>query len=269
MSFIEVDQKKCTACGTCAAECPVKLLTLEGNIAAPVEQAETYCLRCSHCVVFCPEDAIKAAGFSPEDCPAADPLPSGASTVVTNILKNRRSIRTFKNTPVEKEVLEQIMETMCYTPTGCNTQLNNWLVISDKKKIKEIGRLTGNFLKRINETMADSVYKKTMRRTLELIDRGKEAVTLNAPHLVFVTSPIPIPTDSIIAMSQLEIAAYSYGLGPCWAGWINMAAQNDESLQKNLELPEGHLVQGVMMLGYPQYTAKRIPVKKPLTIRWS
>ena len=44
------------------------------------------------------------------------------STTVTDAVKSRRSIRAFSDKPVPLSVLQQVMETARWTPSGCNFQ---------------------------------------------------------------------------------------------------------------------------------------------------
>ncbi len=52
----KVDQKLCTACGTCVAQCPVSALTMNDNF--PEVDADT-CITCFCCQELCPEKAIQ------------------------------------------------------------------------------------------------------------------------------------------------------------------------------------------------------------------
>ena len=73
---------------------------------------------------------------------------------------------------------------------------------------------------------------------------------------------------SIIALTYLELAAYSLGVGACWAGYFEMAAVNYAPLQKALGIPEGNRPYGAMMLGYPKYKYSRIPLRKEIDVKW-
>ncbi len=53
----KIDPAKCTACGTCIAECPVDAIT-EGK---PYTIDAGECTDCGACADVCPSDAIKEA----------------------------------------------------------------------------------------------------------------------------------------------------------------------------------------------------------------
>jgi nitroreductase len=52
-----------------------------------------------------------------------------------------------------------------------------------------------------------------------------------------------------IALTYLELAAPAFGLGTCWGGFLNAAANAWSPVQKTLALPEGNTSYGVMMVG--------------------
>jgi len=76
------------------------------------------------------------------------------------------------------------------------------------------------------------------------------------------------PVAATIALAYLELAAPSFGLGACWAGYFNAAAASWPPLQKALTLPEDHISLGAMMVGYPKYNYHRLPPRKEPKIIW-
>jgi nitroreductase len=66
----------------------------------------------------------------------------------------------------------------------------------------------------------------------------------------------------------LDLAAPSFALGTCWAGFLMMAASHWPPLQNALSLPEGYACFGAMMIGYPKYKYQRLPLRKEPDIMW-
>lgn len=54
------------------------------------------------------------------------------------LIKDRYSCRKFKNTLVEKEKIEKILEAALVAPTACNLQPQRILVLTDKNIIKAL-----------------------------------------------------------------------------------------------------------------------------------
>lgn len=76
------------------------------------------------------------------------------------------------------------------------------------------------------------------------------------------------PSTCTIALSYLELAATFLGLGTCWAGYFNAAANTFAPMMAALGLPEGHQCYGAMMVGYPHFAYHRLPTRHPAHIVW-
>lgn len=59
---------------------------------------------------------------------------------VLEIIENRRSIRSYLNTPIPEEDLNEILETGLYAPSGKNRKPWRFLIIKDKDN--ELARYT-------------------------------------------------------------------------------------------------------------------------------
>jgi nitroreductase len=102
-------------------------------------------------------------------------------------------------------------------------------------------------------------------------DQGADPVCHNAPGLViahgFTENP-HVFIDSIIAMTHLDLIAPSFGLGTCWAGFVQIAAGSSPEVTRALCLPEGHTSQSAMLIGYPEHQFRRIPKRDALKVTW-
>lgn len=101
MGLITVNEEKCIKCGLCVEECPTTVIKMEST--GPVEVKGDSCIACGHCVAVCPKDAMDN-----EKSPLAMQTEIGDMTKLNpeeakNFLRSRRSIRTFKSKPVERE----------------------------------------------------------------------------------------------------------------------------------------------------------------------
>jgi len=122
----------------------------------------------------------------------------------------------------------------------------------------------------INETpgLADVSYLDLPVRAW---DQGIDVIMRGAPHLIVVHARTYMglsQVDCSIALTYLELAAYSMGLGACWNGIFQMAATAYPPLMEAMQLPEGHQCFGAMMIGYPKYKYRRIPLRKEPKVVW-
>jgi nitroreductase len=102
-------------------------------------------------------------------------------------------------------------------------------------------------------------------------EAGDDRVLRQAPVLVVAYAPSEYPmapADCAIALSYLDLAAPSFGLGACWAGFFMLAVANWPPLQQALALPEGHSCFGAMMVGYPKHRYHRLPLRNEAQISW-
>lgn len=63
---------------------------------------------------------------------------------VMDILLKRRSIRAFKEEPIERKELEKIVEAGRFAPTARNVQPWKFVVVTDKDTLKKLAALTDN-----------------------------------------------------------------------------------------------------------------------------
>ena len=72
----------------------------------------------------------------------------------------------------------------------------------------------------------------------------------------------------MIAIHQVQMAAPAIGLGTCFTGSINTAAQGYPPLITFLGIPEGYVPFGTFAIGYPAERYLRIPTRKPVEVTW-
>ncbi len=273
MSLFEIDESKCKRDGICAAECPMRLLEIKDTSLppTPIEEAEERCIRCGHCVAVCPHGAFSLSDMRPGDCPPVNKgqLPDIEQT--EHFLRSRRSIRTYLDREVEREKLARLIDIARYAPTGTNSQQVKWLVINSREGVKDLAGKVIDLIKhmiREKHPMADS-YRLPL--FVKAWDEGTDRISRGAPSLVIVHAPAEYAlarVDCAIALTFLDLAAPSLGLGTCWAGFFMLAVSQWPPVKQALALPEGNDCFGAMMIGYPKYTYRRLPLRKEPDIAW-
>jgi nitroreductase len=100
---------------------------------------------------------------------------------------------------------------------------------------------------------------------IEQWEKGLDPILRNAPHLVIIHAPddwIWSSADSVIALTQFELAAVARGIGTCWAGFLMRAANGHPPVREALGIPADHSVFGALMFGFPRYRYHRIPARQ-------
>ena len=179
----------------------------------------------------------------------AMPEQEKASTVIEAI-HARRSIRKYKDIPVEKQKLEQVTLAGIAAPNAMNRQAWAIRVVGSKEWIK---RCTDAYLPTIQGTpMGDHLLTPDFKNMFR-----------NAPAVIFVAAEPSAyaGVDCGILAQNMMLAAYELGLGTCClgspVGFMN--SKEGEPFLASLGLPEGYALQFAIAIGYPDETPEAKP----------
>ena len=284
----ETDEEVCTGCGQCVRVCPAYVLALEdGHSTVRYEGA---CTSCGHCFAICPEAAIRP----PEAATVGEPIevpktPVSAEDILVH-LRSRRSVRIFKKKPVSREDLERIVDAARYAPTGTNRQDRHFLVLDSVEKVDKLrglveGMLEGFFDKLDNRLMAAlgrwrlgrqvmqamSMYSNSYRYISSLEKRNSYFPLPYGQALILIHAESWDSTAQFncgMALYAGTLMAHSMGLGTCFLGFVQAAANVDRPTKEWLQIPKGHECYGAMVVGHPAVKYRRLVERLPAEIRW-
>jgi len=261
MSLFVVDSEKCKKDGICVDECPARIIAMKDKDAlpVPVHRAEDFCIQCGHCVAVCPYGALTHEAMSPEQCPPARKELLPDPEWVEHFLRFRRSIRTYKKRPVEREKIAKLIDIARYAPSGSNSQPVRWHVVHDREKVRELAGHVVDWMRFLIKEQPEFAVSLHMDRIVAGWDAGVDRICRDAPHIIVTHAPRD---------DRAAPAAPSFGLGACWAGYFNTAATMWPPMQGALALPEGHTCFGAIMIGYPKYAYHRLPSRNEPRITW-
>lgn len=149
-----------------------------------------------------------------------------------DVIRNRKSIRSYKNEDVEEEKLKIILEAARLAPSWANKQCWKYIVVNDKEKIQKLASGI------INSWM------KNAKIVVVACADPKKSGTRNGMDYYLV--------DVAISMEHLILAATDLGLGTCWIGGFD-----ETKVKKILEIPEKIKVVAMTPVGYPSEPAMR------------
>lgn len=165
--------------------------------------------------------------------------------VIQNIL-TRRSIRKFDDRPVERDILNMILQAGYYAPSGHNMQTWRFTVVENRKKIarlKEAALLTAK---------ENRIYCY-----------GFE----NPACVILISNDERNPDgcqDASCAAENIFLAANSYGIGTVWINML-MLLWNKEPVKSILDefrIPENHQIWCMVAMGYPLSEGTLLAKKK-------
>ena len=273
MDLLRVDPEKCRRDGICAAVCPMGIIDLSSKGAFPalIPGGDELCIRCGHCVAVCPHGAMSHADMNTAECrPVRDEL-NLQPDQVEQFLRSRRSVRTYKKKDVDRDVLAQLIKLASFAPSGHNTQPVHWLVIYDRDEVQRLAGIVAEWMGSLIREGSPLAATLHMDRVVAAWQSGVDRICRGAPHVLVAHAPKDertAPAACTIALTHLELAAPAFGLGACWAGYFNSAANFWPPMAAALDLPQGHVSFGAMMVGQPKYKYSRMPLRNEPRTTW-
>jgi nitroreductase len=162
---------------------------------------------------------------------------------VMRAIKERRSIREFEDREIEKEKVEQIIEAGIWAPSARNMQPWKFILVKDKKLIKEMDRA-------VKEKVIDNpryYFVKERAKTRE------DVIFYSAPLVVFILGEKEnhwSTIDCSLAAENMMLAAYSLGIGSCMIGMARHL--KGEKILERLKFPPGYDFVLAVAFGYPK-----------------
>lgn len=272
MNLLEINQQSCNQDGICAAVCPARLIDFQkGAYPCPIPEAEELCIRCGHCVVACPTGSLSHLEIPLAQCPPIQKDFQLTPEHCEHFLRSRRSIRVYKRKTISRNDITRLIEIARYAPSGHNSQCAQWLVLDNQDELQNLAGIVAEWMRWMIRNMPELASPMHMDKTIQGWENGNDVILRDAPAVIITHARKDnrlAPSTCTIALTYLELAATSMGLGCCWAGYFNVAATTYPPMQKALSLPKGHECFGSMMVGYPKFSYHRLPTRKPPPISW-
>lgn len=145
----------------------------------------------------------------------------------------RRSIRSFTDRKIERDLLEQIVQAGYYAPSGRNLQTWRFTVVQNKE---------------VMERLAQAVR--------QALGRGED-YDFYRPDVLILTSnqrdnPLGMD-DCACALENIFLAAHSLGIGSVWINQFKGICDQPavREVLHSIGVLQDHLVYGCAALGYP------------------
>jgi nitroreductase/NAD-dependent dihydropyrimidine dehydrogenase PreA subunit len=295
MNMITIDHSRCKKDGLCTRVCPQGIFIQREKLAIPELVDEEGCIVCGHCLAICPQGAISHSEFQPTAIRALQFEQMPSTEQVMELLKTRRSIRAFRDKPLEKENIERIIDGARFAPSGHNSQSTEFLVVQDRAVLSkvsatvieylkfEIGRFGNPFFRSLallaDRELAESGLHEIpgFRRMTKQFESGADPILNGAFALLVFHAPRTVVFGDVnaqLALQNASLVAHSLGIGHFYTGWLlspcraPMARAWNRRIPDLLGIPPGNTLYGALALGYPIPRFKKLIERKPPQTRW-
>lgn len=306
MGQMKADPQKCTHCGLCLENCPLRAWeTDENNV--PRMKAQHECFSCYNCMVACPAGAItieqpyhveKGSFYETHDGPLAARLPEephkvdgapGEWTAIERTIFERRSVRNFKPDPLPEPLIRRVLEAGRFAPSGGNCQPWKFIVITDRALIEEMNAAVFSIVSMLYSAYTNDVLVKNLTQIYQenpqsglfdprimlggagSVHRQNGPVFCDAPVVVLVACDdraIGGPQiQAGICGQNMNLAAKSLGLGACWVGFSQCIEMVPE-LKERLGLQDPWKINTAMVLGYPRFKQEGVVPREARPVTW-
>ncbi|MGH4137989.1 oxygen-insensitive NADPH nitroreductase [Clostridium sp.] len=173
-----------------------------------------------------------------------------------NLLKAHKSIRKYKDQPVEDEKIKTIIECAQSASTSSFIQAYTIISVVDKSKRKAIAHLAGD-QSYVEECPLFLIFCADLKRIKTSCELNYKTMSEGYTE-TFIVATI----DATLAAQNALIAAESLGLGGVYIGGIR---NNPSEISKLLNIPSGVYPVFGMCLGYPDQ-APDVKTRLPLDV---
>ena len=172
-----------------------------------------------------------------------------------DMIKNRRSVRSFKDEMIPHDVLETILEAGTYAATGMNRQSPIILAVTNRKLRDRLSAMNAQILTAAGRD-------------------GSRDPFYGAPVVLVVLADKNVPTcihDGSLVMGNLMLAASELGVGSCWIHRAKETFESEEgkAILRDLGVTGDYIGVGNCVLGYPMGDIPQAKPRKEYYVYWA
>jgi ferredoxin len=280
--MITIRAERCSGCGLCVETCHEGSLAL---VDGAIQIDRVLCDSCAQCIAVCPRQALSWDGAPPA---AFDRALLPSPDQLSELFRERRSIRAFKETPIERALLEEISACGVYAPT--HNHVFKIIIVDDPDLIAQLSAA----ILLVNNRIYKLVYQNPLvnnRLVIGVSDllgfgdqfRKARPKLEKAYQRVSVFSSTPAAMMIIVgnrnvalaeASAQYALANMMYyaqikGVGTCLWGNAPLFLDKDKTTRQRLGLTKQMQIYGAFFMGYPKVKFSNKVNGKALPIQWN
>jgi len=275
-----VNMETCSGDGICVEICPEKVLEMADGTAATIKARTGACILCGQCIAVCPTESIQMSKLPDENF--QNPGKQLFSFEEFNdFLKCRRSIRSFKDKPVEQDLIDKILAASATAPMGFPPHTTEVLVINRHAELdfllKELVKNYTFMVKGLSNPLIRPIirlsagaenYGVLKNYMLDVARKANDAYHRDGTDLYLYNAPVLIlfhgnrralsyEENAHLVCSYAMLAAQSLGLGTTILGIAPPIIDRSKILRKRYNLPKDNKVVTSLILGHPKYKYRK------------
>ncbi len=188
-----------------------------------------------------------------------------ANDSVFDVIKARRSIRSYEDKKVSDEDLRTILECARQAPSGENAQPWRFIVVRDqenKEFLAQTGkngsgrRFTGEFLsKQMHNRFKGLEDPEKRKRVFKKLTSGNVSAFVSQADIVLMVlgkkDVWDLPFDTSAAIENILLAVTGLGLGSCWLVAPCIDIRDEIRLKEHFNIPDDLKVVSILSIGQP------------------
>ncbi len=181
------------------------------------------------------------------------------------LITSRRSTRKFSAKPVDRKLLDRVLEAGRYAPSGGNSQTSHLIVITNREVLEQMAVIARESFAKME--VLPSTYR-SLASAIKASKSGNYVFHYNAPVLVVVANKKGYGNalaDTGCLIENMMLEANSLDLGSCWINQVHWLDEDPDMHAKMVELGlrEDERITGGMALGYAD-SEDELPERRPL-----
>ena len=289
-----ISDQTCTGCGACAAVCPSELIAWEPRTKARfTPEHASLCIACGQCMAACPEEALTVGDLDYHRDFAPWPGQQADEAGMMGLMATRRSIRQFKDKPVDRETCQRLLDMMATAPMGFPPHTVEVTLVRGREVMDQVAALLHQQYRDLLPKLDNPIVKFIIRRAAGAADYNsvmlnlkpllplmvqvfeqtprRNKYTYDAPAMLLLHAPKDMAehtVDGHILASWATLAIHSLGLGSCWLGVVEPMVNRSPQLRSLVGLPEGHEVVASLVFGHPRNRYRRVMRRRFPAVHW-